>query len=409
MRIAAEAFRKHPIAIVGGGIAGLTAALAFAERGLPVHIFERAPELREIGAGLQISPNATRILDRLGVIGALDGRYAAPEAVTIRDAVNLRQIAEVRLGAFGRKRWGAPYLVAARGALQSALLSRAAQEDLITLTTGTEVRGFGVDTNDGLPQLVVRENGAERTVDTRLIVGADGVWSTIRDRGGPEGKTRPIGTVAWRTTLPPGEGTAFRQIALDDRVTTFVSPKFHTVAYPLGDGSLNVVIITSGTLSRTGWVRDGDPELLARLIAGAHPAIIELATLAPNWTVWPLHIANPNCGWTHPNGLALIGDAAHAMAPFAAQGAAMAIEDAYVLAQLVAENPLPDALARYATLRRPRIRRVGLRGGLNQFAWHARGPVALARDLFLKTRSPEKLAADLDWLYGWQIDEAIPQ
>ncbi len=407
MGIAAEGFEDHPVAIVGGGIAGLTAALAFAERGLPVRIFERAPELHEIGAGLQISPNATRILDRLGVIEALDGRYALPEAVTIRDAISLKVIAEVRLGAFGQERWGAPYLVAARGALQSALLKRVAQEPLITLTTGAEVSDFDVETDNGIPQLAIRENEGERTVPTRLIVGADGVWSTIRDHGGPEGQTRPIGTVAWRATLAPQEGAAFRRIAPDDRVTTFASPKFHAVAYPLGDGSLNVVIVTSGTLSRTGWVREGDPALLAKLMDGAHPAIAELATLVPNWTMWPLHIANPNCGWTHPNGLALIGDAAHAMAPFAAQGAAMAIEDSFVLVKLVAENALPEALARYVALRRPRIRRVGLRGGLNQFAWHARGPVAIARNLFFKTRSPEKLAADLDWLYGWQVDESI--
>ncbi|MHB2265616.1 FAD-dependent oxidoreductase [Aliihoeflea sp. PC F10.4] len=402
MAQADAAFTEHPIAIVGGGIAGLTAALAFAERGLPVHVLERAPELREIGAGLQISPNATRILDRLGVIDALDGRYAAPEAVTILDAASLKQIAEVRLGTFGRERWGAPYLVAARGALQSALLSRVKHEKLITLTTGVDVKDFNVD--NALPHLVFDENGTEQTLPTRLIVGADGVWSTIRDHGGPEGQTRAIGTVAWRATLGIGEGAAFRRIATDDRVTTFASPKFHAVAYPLGDGALNVVIITSGTLSRTGWVREGDPELLSRLIESAHPAIAELVSAVPNWTMWPLHIANPNCGWTHPNGLALIGDAAHAMAPFAAQGAAMAIEDADVLAGLVAENELTDALARYVALRRPRIRRVGLRGGLNQFAWHAKGPVALARNLFLGTRSPEKLAADLDWLYGWRTE-----
>ncbi|MET0170249.1 MAG: FAD-dependent monooxygenase, partial [Aliihoeflea sp.] len=391
----------------GGGIDGLTSALAFAERGLPGHVFERAPELHEIGAGLQISPNATRILDRLGVIAALDGRYAIPKAVAIRDAASLKPIAEVRLGAFGEERWGAPYLVAARGALQSALLTRVAQQPLITLTTGAEVIDFEVDTADALPHLVIRQNDTDRTLTTRLIIGADGVWSTIRDHGGPEGQTRPIGTVAWRATLAPREGEAFRQLAPDDRVTTFASPKFHAVAYPLGDGSLNIVIVTSGTLSRNGWVREGDGRQLAQLIEGAHPAIAELATLVPNWTMWPLHIANPNCGWTHPNGLALIGDAAHAMAPFAAQGAAMAIEDAFVLAQLVAEHALPDALARYVALRRPRIRRVGLRGGLNQFAWHARGPVAAVRNLFLKTRSPEKLAADLDWLYGWQVDEAL--
>jgi salicylate hydroxylase len=402
------AFTDHPIAIVGGGIAGLTAALALAERGFPSHIFERASELREIGAGLQISPNASRILDRLGVVDALEGRYATPEAVTIRDASTLEPIAEVRLGAYGRERWGAPYLVAARGALQSALLSRVAQEPSITLTAGVEVTDFDVDANGGLPQLMLRQDGAERTVRTRLIVGADGVWSTIRDHGGPEGQTRAIGTVAWRSTLAAGEGAAFRQIAPDDRVTTFASPKFHAVAYPLGDGALNIVIVTSGTLSRNGWVREGDPELLARLIQGAHPAIAELAVAASSWTMWPLHIANPNCGWTHPNGLVLIGDAAHAMAPFAAQGAAMATEDADVLAALLASDlPLADALSRYVALRRPRIRRVGLRGGLNQFAWHAKGPVALARNLFLKTRSPERLAADLDWLYGWK-NEAVP-
>lgn len=401
MREGAAPHQDGDIAVVGGGIAGLTAALAFAANGRSVQVFERAQRLDEIGAGVQLSPNATRILDRLGVIDAMAGRFARPEAVTIRDARSLKTLAEVRLGDFAQQRWGAPYLVAARAALQSALLARVAEEPAIALTTGVEATDFDLDGPDH-PHLEIRSGAETSTVTARLIVGADGVWSTLRQKGGPAGKSRFIGEVAWRATLAPGVDAPLRRLAADDRVTTFVAPRFHIVAYPLGDGALNLVVIAKGQLSGAEWNRAGEPERLAGLLSGADTALASLATTIPAWTIWPIHIADPNCGWTHPNGLALIGDAAHAMAPFAAQGAAMAIEDAYVLSRLVAaSDDLAGALLRYNHLRRPRIRRVGLRGAFNHVAWHARGPVATARNLVLRTRSPERLAADFDWLYGF--------
>jgi salicylate hydroxylase len=201
---------------------------------------------------------------------------------------------------------------------------------------------------------------------------------------------------------------AFAKIATADCVTAFLHPGFHLVAYPMrGGGAFNLVAFTEGKQMAQGWSGDADPAILARAMRSAAPALADLARDAGPWKAWPVHTVDRACRWTSPEGIALIGDAAHAMPPFAAQGAAMAIEDAVTLAANVASLPanLPAALAAWEKSRKRRVARVARRGALNYLAWHAAGPVALARNLLLKARRAEKLAADLDWLYGWRAPE----
>lgn len=387
--------------MIGAGIAGLTVALALAERGFSVNVFEQAPKLEEVGAGLQLSPNATRVLDRLGVIERLRAASAQPEAIVLRRARSLKEIARVPLGAAAVARWGAPYLTVHRADLQSALVGRVLREPSIRLLTGAAVRDAAYHARG--VTLSVDYGGAIIEAAGDLAIAADGVWSTMRGTGG---RTRHAfsGLTAWRTTLQRGGAAERSDAALSGSVVTaFLHRRFHLVSYPIRAGqAVNLVAVTRGGALARSWSVPGPKDDLTRALSRA-PALARLLAEAGPWTRWPLHVVDPNGPWTSERGIALVGDAAHATTPFAAQGAAMAIEDADVLAGALHRNrdDLPAALALYERERKPRVKRVVQRGAFNRFVWHASGPVALGRDLVLKLRGPERTMADFDWLYGW--------
>ncbi|MER9226210.1 FAD-dependent monooxygenase [Mesorhizobium sp. M0437] len=400
--------QSRQVVIAGAGVAGLTAALAFAERGYRVKLFEQAQHLEAAGAGIQLSPNATRILRQLGVLDRLLPTSVRPEAVVLKDAATLRKLARVPLGQAAETRWGAPYLVAHRADLQSALMQRIAERPEIELVTGARVGGVATGPN-GITA-TVEIAGTTIETEASLLVGADGVWSSVREKlarkAAEFGRSRFSGELAWRATVAADSlaGQAFRAIGAPDCVTAFLHPGFHMVAYPVSRGTVfNLAAFTKGKRIAEGWSGHADPASLASAMRGAAPALVRLANEAAPWTAWPIHIVEQR-RWTTPEGIALTGDAAHAMTPFAAQGAAMAIEDAVTLAGFIAASTadLEGALAAWEQARRPRVAQVARRGAVNRLAWHAAGPVAMARNLFLAMRSPEKLAADLDWLYGWR-------
>ncbi|MEO3387662.1 FAD-dependent oxidoreductase [Mesorhizobium sp. CAU 1741] len=394
------------VAVVGAGIAGLTAALAFARHGFEVVVFERSPTLEEIGAGLQLSPNATRILARLGVIERLLDKAVQPEGVVLRRADSLREVATVPLGEAALQRWGAPYLTIHRADLQQALVDMVAASPAVDLRTGRAVDSLRRE-SDGRASLVLSDDSNEGAFD--LVVGADGVWSRLRDSVPGARDSRYSGYVAWRATVAATGGQS-RWLPAHDSVTSFMHPRFHLVAYPLRGGrAVNFVAVTRGPEPVRGWSGAADTGLLLDAMRGAADELQSLAAMAGSWTTWPLHDVDPNGPWTDGSGLALVGDAAHAMTPFAAQGAAMAIEDAATLARLVAKQPgdKRHALERYEQARQRRVARVAKRGSFNRFVWHARGPVAFGRDMVLASRPAGSLASDMDWLYGF--DEAASQ
>ena len=395
--------RPRQIIISGAGIAGLTAAIAFARRGFAVRILERAPALEEVGAGLQLSPNATRILSRLGILDIVAPMTVRPEAVVLRDATTLKERAHVPLGASAERRWKAPYLVAHRADLQSALLARASEIDSIELTLGTSVTDAQTRTDS--VAVTIDQGGISSEISGSLFVAADGVWSHSRRLVGPNEKSRFSGSLAWRTTLlaDSDAGRLFATFSSVETVTTYLHGGFHLVAYPIRAGTaINLAAFTPGLAISEQWAGETSTDALRQAMRGTAPQLAELADQAAPWTIWPLHTVDASRPWTASGGIALIGDAAHAMTPFAAQGAAMAIEDAYTLADAVTSAPsIAQALAQWQAARKPRVAHVARRGALNHFAWNASGPVALARDLFLKLKSPESLAADMDWLYGW--------
>ncbi|MGX5850791.1 FAD-dependent monooxygenase [Mesorhizobium sp. PL10] len=408
-----EDVRSRQVIIAGAGVAGLTAALAFAERGYPIKLLEQASRLEAAGAGIQLSPNATRILRKLGVLDRLLPAALRPEAVALKDAATLRELARVPLGQAAEARWQAPYLVAHRADLQAALLAQVAEQPGVELVTGARVTGIAVNAQD--VAVTAEVDGRAIEARGRLLVGADGVWSSVRaqltSKEPAFGKSRFSGELAWRATVAAesAAGEAFAAIAAADCVTTFLHPGFHMVAYPVSEGrAFNLAAFTKGERIAESWSGHADPAVLDGAARGTAPGLAKLVALAGPWTAFPIHTVEQT-RWTSPQGIALIGDAAHAMTPFAAQGAAMAIEDAATLAAIVADFPadLAGSLQIWENLRRPRVAKAARRGAVNRLAWHAAGPVALARNLFLKMRSPEKLAADLDWLYGWEPQKII--
>jgi salicylate hydroxylase len=398
---------QNQIIIAGAGIAGLAAALAFASRGFSVQVFERAPQLEEVGAGIQLSPNATRILDRLGVLPALLETAVRPNAVLLRDGRTLTELARVPLGETAERRWNAPYLALHRADLQSALLSRVNKTPGIRLVTDAAIADIA-QSSDAVTATIATPAGRVETTGL-LLVGADGVRSAVRAHFSRSRQSRYSGEVAWRTMLPSDSpaGRALVEITSADAVTAFLHSGFHLIAYPVRGGTaINLAAFTPARGLAETWSGQADVAPLRSAMRSTAPVLSRLADEAGRWTAWPVHTVDRRPLWTFP-GVALIGDAAHAMTPFAAQGAAMAVEDAWTLAASVtaASGNLTDALAAWEAARRPRVEKVARRGAFNRFAWHASGPVALARNLVLKTRPSEKLAADLDWLYGWEPAE----
>ncbi|MCK9554100.1 FAD-dependent monooxygenase [Aquamicrobium sp.] len=400
---------ESPIVIAGAGIAGLTMAIALARRGIACRVFEQAPKLEAFGAGLQISPNAARILTDLGVLPYLRPHTVQPQAVRLKDANTLRELASVPLGKFAEQRWNAPYLVSHRADLQQALLTEARSRPEIEINTGMKLAEVSHERPGHVTVSFGDSEGNTTTAESPLLIGADGVWSASRRFVEWSARNRFSGQIAWRTTIDSNSpaGEAFGRLADSDSVTTFVHASFHLVAYPLRAGAeINLVAFTPAMDIAQSWAVQAEMSILLYAVARSSPALARLVEMAGHWTAWPLHTVDPAASWTAP-GIALIGDAAHAVTPFAAQGAAMAIEDAALLAQYIAEPTAPEqgAISLWEQQRKARLSKVARRGALNKMAWNAAGPVALARNLVLRMRSPQSLATDLDWLYGWRLPQ----
>lgn len=379
---------SEPATIVGAGIAGLTAALCLAKAGHEVEIIERSPRLEEVGAGLQLSPNALRVLGRLGLLPALRERGVSAEAVKLRSGRSGRALASVPVLSGD----GTPYLSILRSDLQATLVDAVMAEPRIRLALDQSLVAL-TSTASATFEIVTRDGAGVETTRTgrRLIVAADGVRSAVAS--------------ALALDAPVFTGLAAYRMMLDapspsGGIEAWLGTRHHAVAYPVAAGArTNLVAI--GPAVKDGAPRPIDRSDLLRRFAGWDSHLLALFDRAGPVTAWPLFETN-RMEAKLPEGIVLIGDAAHAMLPFAAQGAAMAIEDAAVLADAVeTSSSLGEAAAVFREARRARLEKVRRRVAFHRLVYHLPPPFAWARNAALALRPQSALKRDLAWLYDW--------
>ncbi|MBR1211357.1 FAD-dependent monooxygenase [Bradyrhizobium sp. JYMT SZCCT0180] len=393
------------IVVAGAGIGGLTAALALAKQGFRIVVLEKAERLEEAGAGLQLSPNASRILVELGLQPRLAPRAVTPESINIMSAREGGEIARLPLGEAANFRAGAPYWVVHRADLQAALQAEVDHSPDIELRLGCQFEDVTAHAK-GLTVVGRRGNARQQELAVALI-GADGIWSAVRHHLFPEVQPQFSGLIAWRGTL---DATALPREYTSPRVQLWMGPRAHLVAYPISGGRrINVVAIVPGTWNRPGWSAPGEANEIKAAFSQQWPATARMLIGAVDeWRRWALFTVPDIGGWSD-GAIALLGDAAHAMLPFAAQGAGMAIEDAAVLAKALSECAgentagIPVALKRYGRLRRARVLRVQRAARRSGQIYHLTGPLALARDLAIKSLGPRRMLARQDWIYDWRV------
>ena len=380
------------IAIVGGGIGGLAAALQLLKAGLDVQVYEQAPRITEIGAGIQISPNASRLLHRLGLKPAMDAVGVRPLAVHQRRWDDGRTLQRAPVGAEVETTFGAPYYHFHRADLATLLAEALPTE---RLHVGHKL----VDLAQKGERVTARfENG--ESVEADLLVGADGIHSRVRTLlFGPE-KPRFTGCVAWRGLVP---AERIRHLGIEVASHNWMGPDGHVVHYWVAGGRMmNVVCVAEhGHWTKESWTDKGEvADVLARY-EGWHPTVRSLIGAFPETFVWALHDRAELPRWSAGR-VTLLGDACHPMLPMMAQGAAQSIEDGAALASLLEAMPddIAGALARYETLRKPRATKLQQASAANRERFHLPdGPEQQKRDEAIAA-SGDRSIANIGWLYA---------
>jgi salicylate hydroxylase len=384
------------VVIAGGGIGGLAAAVACAQRGVPIQLFERAAQLSEVGAGIQIGPNVTRILQAWGLGAALAQVAAFPEKLQARDAQTGQVLGTLTLGPRAQATYGAPYATIHRADLQS-LLHRAAQSAGVDLLLGQTVQGW-----QGTEAALQVSTAQGLSLQASALIGADGVWSPVRQQMLGDAPARFTGHLAYRALVAQADLPAHLR---SDQVTVWMGPRLHVVHYPVRSGQwLNVVAIVHGDkpAQAEAWDSAGHTQSLMQAMGAVGRDLHERLASVPAWRQWALHDREPlSASRQMAQGrVALLGDAAHPMRPYLAQGAGMAIEDAQVLGQCLSAETgsVAERLQAYAEQRWARNARVQARAMRNGRIFHATGPVAWGRNMSM--RLMDERLMDVPWLYG---------
>ncbi|MEL7544061.1 MAG: FAD-dependent monooxygenase [Pseudomonadota bacterium] len=404
------------IIIVGGGVGGLASALLLQRLGMPCRVFERAQHFEDVGAGIQLSPNAMRVLRALGVANTLRQTRCEPQNVTVRHAASAKVIFSLPVGATARRRWGEDYWVVHRADLLAALHEAVNREFPATIASSAEVVGITQNTDGVAAHLA---NG--ETVNGTALIGADGLKSTVRAHIVGDGAPRFTGKVAWRALVPRSTATHGRASAPHtEEINVWASNRRHVVTYPVRGGRLlNIVgIIEEEAESAEGWSRTVEPSAFRDRFAMTpliHPALASAVASATEVYRWPLYDRAPMTQWSEGR-VTFLGDAAHPMLPSMAQGAAMALEDAWILAaelhQRCTNAPLAlqdieSAFTGYEAARQTRTAAVQRRAGRNLDMFHRSGPVSAGlvyRVLqLIGHAAPALLQRQQDWIYAHDV------
>jgi len=383
-----------PFLIAGGGIGGFAAALALARKGIESIVIEREEELREAGAGIQLGPNGFRMFDALGVTDAIRASAVFPDALVMMDALDGSEVTRVPLNtpAFNA-RFDYPYGVIYRPDLHDTFIDAAKATGKVEVRLGARLETYE-DSSDGVRVTL----GDDSTLDGCALIGADGLWSRVRETVVGDGRPRVSGHIAYRAVLPETEVPAANHA---NEVILWAGPKTHLVHYPLHRGDIfNLVSVFHSDAYEEGWDVFGDIGELNQRFAGQRREVMGMLDKIESWRMWVLCDRDPVKDWSQGR-VTLLGDAAHPMLQYLAQGACMATEDAVCLAHHVAANADPaDAFLAYQADRYLRTARVQMTARLYGDIYHATGPVAELRQMMLSGRSAEQAYDGMSWLYS---------
>ena len=391
---------KAPVLVAGGGIGGLAAALALTRQGYAVKVLEQAAELGEIGAGIQLGPNAFSAFDALGIGELARGRAVYTDEMVMHDALDETLVGRIPTGAAFRQRFGNPYAVIHRADVHGSLLEGALATGRVELVTGTAVQRVEQSV-DGVTVFDAK-GGQHRGL---ALVGADGVKSAVR-RQYVGDEARVSGHVVYRAVVDKAD---FPQDLQWNAAAIWVGPNCHLVHYPLRGGEQYNVVVTFHSRQAEEWsVREGSREEVQSYFEGICPRARQLIDLPKSWKRWATADRDPIAQWTYGNAT-LLGDAAHPTLQYLAQGACMAMEDAVTLGEAlrVHGGDIDKAFTLYQRSRVARTARIVLSAREMGRIFHARGVERLVRNELWKGRTPERFYDAMEWLYGWTVDNCL--
>ena len=391
-------WKDEQVLIVGGGIGGLTAALALARQGIRSQVIEQAAAFKEIGAGIQLGPNVFRMFERLGLIEPLSALAVFPENLVMLDSISGEEVTRIPLGDAFRRKFHYPYALINRADLHTVLLEHCRTSNLIRLDAAQKIVDLAETSG-----VITAKTANGKDYRCAALIGADGLWSTIREFVVGDGKPKPAGHIAYRAVLPTMEiPEQYRW----RNMTLWAGEKVHFVLYPLRTGELyNLVAVFHSNRYEEGWDSFGDPaELHERFAATCAPVRMLLAKIE-SWRMWVLCDRPPVKDWSRGR-VTLLGDAAHPMLQYLAQGACMAVEDAVCLADKAVEmnGDYAKAFRAYQAARYLRTGRVQIMARVYGEFYHAGGVAKELRNLMLGSRTPDDAMTGLDWLYGEQTE-----
>lgn len=389
-------WKDRQVLIVGGGIGGLAAALALARRGIASQVIEQAGELKEIGAGIQLGPNVFWMFDVLGLTAAISALAVFPDNLIMMDSISGEEVTRIPLGKAFRDKFKKPYALIHRADLHKVLLEACHAASMIQIDAGQKVVAV-----EEAGEVVVARTAGGKEYRGAALIGADGLWSTVRQIVVGDGQPKPAGHITYRAVLPAAdmpEKFRWREMVL------WAGEKVHLVHYPLRTGELfNLVAVFHSNRYEEGWDSYGDPAELHERFAGTCAPVRTLLNKIESWRMWVLCDRPPIKQWSRDR-ITLLGDAAHPMLQYLAQGACMSIEDAVCLSACVvaAAGDYAAAFRAYQQARYLRTGRVQIMARVYGEFYHAAGVAKELRNLMLGGRDPEAAMAGMEWLYGEQ-------